>query len=205
MRSLVSAVLVATAATLVPSGLAPRAPAAAAAAVLYQPPVDGPVVDGFRPPASPFGPGNRGVDYATTPGSPVMAAGDGLVVFAGQVGGRLHVVVRHADGIRTSYSFLDAVTVHTGDRVSAGQEVGRAGHSLHFGARRGDAYIDPLGLFAPAREARVHLVPDDGGDDDGGGPGPGPTSPPVRARAVSRATVDWARRARPPAIGSGHG
>ena len=134
--------------------------AALAAVLPYRPPVDAPVVDPFRPPESPFGAGNRGVDFATPPGTPVGAAAAGEVVFAGPVGGRLHVVVLHADGIRTSYSFLAAVTVRAGDRVVAGQEVGRSGPSLHFGARRGDVYIDPLTLFGPLPTGRVHLVPD---------------------------------------------
>ncbi|HEX2273543.1 MAG TPA: peptidoglycan DD-metalloendopeptidase family protein [Acidimicrobiales bacterium] len=137
-------------------------PAAAdpAAGVTYRPPVDAPLVDSFRPPPQPWAPGNRGVDYATTPGTPVAAAAPGEVVYAGRVGGALHVVVLHEDGIRTSYSFLDAVTVRRGDRVAGGQEVGRAGDRLHFGARVGDTYIDPLGLFAGG-PPEVHLVPDE--------------------------------------------
>src|SRR2546427_4550471 len=96
-------VAVATLAVLLTVGAAgaPRA-AAADGPVGYRPPVDAPVDDGFRPPATPWGPGNRGIDYATAPGAPVHAAAAGEVVFAGQVGGSLHVVVLHADGIRTS-------------------------------------------------------------------------------------------------------
>ena len=33
----------------------------------YAPPVDAPVTDPFRPPTSPYGPGNRGVEYASVP------------------------------------------------------------------------------------------------------------------------------------------
>src|SRR5437764_14605541 len=90
-------------------------PAAAAddgpAAVRYDPPVDAPVVDPFRPPPEPWAAGNRGIDYGTAPGTPVRAAAPGEVVFAGQVGGTLHVVVLHADGLRTSYSFLARISV----------------------------------------------------------------------------------------------
>jgi murein DD-endopeptidase MepM/ murein hydrolase activator NlpD len=137
------------------------AAAAVAAVLVHRPPVDAPIVDHFRPPASPYGPGNRGIDYATTEGTPVQASADGEVVFAGPVGGRLHVVLRHDDGVRTTYSFLATVGVGRGQRVSAGHEVGTAGPTLHFGARRGDVYIDPLTLFGPAGQARVHLVPDE--------------------------------------------
>ena len=127
-------------------------------AVGYRPPVPGPVVDAFRPPAQAWGAGNRGVDYATRPGSPVGAAGDGEVVFAGSVAATLHVVVLHADGVRTSYSFLQSIRVHRGDRVTQGQPVGTAGDRLHFGARVGDTYVDPAVLFG-AGPPEVHLVP----------------------------------------------
>jgi len=203
MRSLLFAAA-ASAAVLVPAGLAsqaqpgptaanaPTAPNAPAApvAVRYRPPVDAPVVDPYRPPATPFGPGNRGIDYAAGVGSPVRASADGEVVFAGQVGGRLHIVIRHADGIRTSYSFLATVGVRSGERVSAGDEVGTSGPTFHFGARRGDAYIDPLSLFGPADEARVHLVPDEParGTMPTWAPPPSPAPSPV-----SREMVSWAR------------
>src|SRR5687768_2530716 len=117
-------------AALVVLAATPRA-ANAAEAVSYRPPVDGPVVDNFRPSASGYGAGNLGVDYATRAGDAVRAAAAGEVVFAGQVGGSLHVVVLHADGIRTSYSFLTSLFVARGQRVTAGQRVGEAGPSLH--------------------------------------------------------------------------
>lgn len=170
--------------------------AALAAVVPYQPPVDAPVVDSFRPPPSAFGAGNRGIDYGTAPGTPVGAAAPGRVVFAGPVGGQLHVVVLHADGVRTSYSFLAAVSVRRGDRVVAGQEVGRTGLTFHFGARRGDIYLDPLTLFAPAVTGRVHLVPDV------------PVGPERHERQAARPppvgppALAWARGARPRPVGS---
>ena len=139
-----------------------RAAASAVAAVTYHPPVDGPLVDRFRPPATAYGPGNRGVDYATDPGTPVRAAAAGQVAFAGGIGGDRHVVVLHADGIRTSYSFLAAVGVGRGQLVAAGEPLGTAGATLHFGARAGDAYLDPLVLLAGPATGSVRLVPDGG-------------------------------------------
>lgn len=146
---------------VVAAALAGAAPPAAAegAAVSYRPPVDGPVVDRFRPPATPYGAGNLGVDYATAPGTPVRAAAGGEVVFAGPVGGTLHVVVLHADGVRTSYSFLAAVAVARGQLVGPGAPIATAGVGVHFGARVGDAYLDPVVLLA-AGPPRVRLVPD---------------------------------------------
>ncbi|MBK9178907.1 MAG: peptidoglycan DD-metalloendopeptidase family protein [Acidimicrobiales bacterium] len=131
--------------------------ASAAAAEPYRPPVPGPVIDPFRPPALPWAPGNRGVDFATTPGEAVVAAADGDIVFAGEVAGALHVVVLHADGIRTTYAFLAGVVVVQGQRVAAGQRVGTAGASVHFGARLGETYLDPMSLIAGT--VRVWLVP----------------------------------------------
>jgi hypothetical protein len=153
MRSLLCAVTVAVVAVL---GL-PGVPAAAEAGP-YAPPVDGEVVDGWRPPAHDYGAGNRGIDYRTERGEEVRAAADGEVVFAGRVGGSRHVVVLHPDGIRTSYSFLDEVLVARGDQVVRGEAVGRTGSSLHFGARAGDRYIDPTLLLGDGA-ALVHLVP----------------------------------------------
>jgi hypothetical protein len=137
---------------------APRAAAVERQFVGYRPPVAGPVIDPFRPPSTPYGSGNRGVDYRTTPGEPVGAAAAGEVVFAGRVGNGLHVVVLHADGIRTSYSFLRSIAVARGNRVAARDAVGTAASSLHFGARAGDAYVDPEVLLAG--DTRVHLIPD---------------------------------------------
>jgi hypothetical protein len=100
------------------------------------------------------------------PGEPVVAVADGEVTFAGQVGGTLHVVVLHADGVRTSLSFLASIAVRAGQRVTAGDVVGHAGNGLHLGARRGEEYLDPATLLSPAAAraapgGRVRLVPAD--------------------------------------------
>lgn len=126
----------------------------------YLPPVDAEVIDAFRPPSSPYGPGNRGLEYSTAAGTEVVAAAAGIVTFAGPVAGTLHVTVLHADGVRTSYSFLARVDVVRGQHVEQGDVVGLAGGRLHLGARVGDAYFDPALLFETGLPA-VHLVPFD--------------------------------------------
>lgn len=126
--------------------------------VVHVPPVGSPVVDEFRAPAQPFGPGNRGLEYDTEPGQEVRASAGGEVVFAGQVARSLHVTVRHADGVRTSYSFLSEVGVMVGERVAQGDRLGAAGGKLHFGARLGDSYFDPATLFG-GLGTRVELLP----------------------------------------------
>jgi murein DD-endopeptidase MepM/ murein hydrolase activator NlpD len=98
------------------------------------------------------------LEYATVPGSAVRAIGAGTVLFAGQVGGELHVTVRHADGLRSTYSYLAEVAVGVDETVQRGQLVGRAGSRLHLGVRCGSAYLDPAPLFTGRWQAR--LVPD---------------------------------------------
>lgn len=128
----------------------------------WAPPVQAPVADPFRPPPTPYAAGNRGLDYATDEGTVVRAAAAGTVVFAGPVAGALHVTVQHADGYRSSYSFLASASVGVGQGVELGDAVGTAGTRFHFGVRDlSDTYVDPASLFAGPR--RAVLLP--GGDD----------------------------------------
>ena len=132
------------------------------AALVYRPPTDAPISDPFRPPPQPWLPGNRGIEYATTVGSPVLAIGPGVVAFAGPVAGRLVVSVDHPDGLRSSYVGLAGIAVARGIQVSAGQVVGLAADRLHLGVRRGRTYLDPALLWGTAAvRGRVRLVPTD--------------------------------------------
>jgi murein DD-endopeptidase MepM/ murein hydrolase activator NlpD len=121
----------------------------------YRPPVDAPVIDPFRPPAQPWLPGNRGLEYAIPPGTLVRAIGPGVVSFAGPVAGSLHVTVTHPDGLRSSYSFLAAVRTVVGATVAAGDVVGVAAARLHLGVRRGDRYLDPASLWGRRKSHRM--------------------------------------------------
>lgn len=133
-----------------------------AVTTVYHPPVEAPVTDRFRPPATAYGRGNRGLEYATRPGELVRAAAPGVVAFAGPVGTTLHVSVLHGDGVRTTYSYLASVRVHRGDRVGGGDPIGTAGDRFHLGARVGDAYVDPALLFGDDRPRRyARLVRDE--------------------------------------------
>ncbi len=102
-----------------------------------------------------WSPGHRGVDLAGATHAPVLAAGAGVVSFAGAVAGRGVVSVRHAGGLRTTYEPVSS-TVTAGDPVRAGDVLGAlapGGHCpracLHWGALRGDVYLDPLTLLRP--------------------------------------------------------
>jgi murein DD-endopeptidase MepM/ murein hydrolase activator NlpD len=121
----------------------------------YAWPVEGPVIRGFVLPQGPYGSGHRGIDIAIAFGTPVHAANDGVVAFAGSVGGSLYVSIDHPDGVRTTYSWLSALGVRKGQSVARGDIVGATGHGhpelpvphLHFGARMGSTYIDPMMLL----------------------------------------------------------
>ena len=111
------------------------------------------VLRAFDRPEHNWLPGHRGVDLSLPVGGQVVAAGDGVVAFAGVVAGMPTVSVDHADGIRTTYQPVHA-RVTRGEQVREGQEIGTLGHpvdgwpGLHWGARRGaDDYVNPLSLL----------------------------------------------------------
>jgi murein DD-endopeptidase MepM/ murein hydrolase activator NlpD len=144
---------------------ASRPPAAAAGAVRYRVPLAGPVVvlNAYSAPANPFAAGNRGVDLAAADGATVLAAAAGTVRFAGAVAGRGVVVLAHPDGITTEYEPV-AVAVTVGQAVGAGEPLGTVSGShagcapascLHWGARRGEVYLDPMSLLAPLGVVRL--------------------------------------------------
>lgn len=150
----------------------PPAPATAAPAPppgqvpLWTAPLAGPLPVGrrFEAPAHAYGPGHRGVDLHGPAGAPVLAAGDGVVAFAGMVAGRPVVSIDHADGLRTTYEPVEP-SVGAGQVVARGSPIGvlSPGHAgcsveacLHWGLRRGQAYLDPLALLRPPR---IRLLP----------------------------------------------
>lgn len=119
------------------------------------------VVRRFDKPVHDWLPGHRGVDLAGTSGQLVLAAGDGIVVFAGTVADKPVVSIDHPGGLRTTYEPVRA-EVSVGVRVARGTPIGTLedGHEdcpvptcLHWGlrreggGRRGRDYLDPLGLL----------------------------------------------------------
>ncbi|SED58384.1 peptidoglycan DD-metalloendopeptidase family protein [Jiangella alba] len=111
------------------------------------------VVNGFDPPEHAWSAGHRGVDLAATAGAEVRAAGPGTVTYAAPIAGRGVVVIDHGT-LRTSYEPVTPI-VGVGDEVGAGQPIGvleSAGSHctpaacLHWGAREGEQYTDPLAL-----------------------------------------------------------
>lgn len=134
---------------------------AALAAPCWQPPVSGRVVDPFREPPCPYCAGNRGLDYRVGANAQVRAVEAGTVAWAGSIAGTRYVVVRHANGWRTTYGQLTDSSLRTGDRVTRRSLVGAASGSFYFGLRVGERYRDPaphLGRLV----GRPRLIPIDG-------------------------------------------
>ncbi|NJC98772.1 MAG: hypothetical protein C3F07_05810 [Anaerolineales bacterium] len=97
---------------------------------------------------------HHGVEFLNKFGTPVHAAGDGVVQFAGPDKEALYspwadfygnvIVIRHADEMYTLYAHLSKIEVEAGDEVRAGDLIGEVGQSgvatgshLHFEVRRG--------------------------------------------------------------------
>jgi murein DD-endopeptidase MepM/ murein hydrolase activator NlpD len=140
----------------------------ASAATPWSWPVSGAIVRGFDPPDDPYGAGHRGIDIAAPVGSIVLAPDDGVVTFAGKVGGRLFLTIDHGGGVTSTCSWLTSVLVRKGDRVTRGQPVATTGwgHAeltvphLHFGVRLNGTYVDPLSyLVSPSVVDLIRLAP----------------------------------------------
>jgi murein DD-endopeptidase MepM/ murein hydrolase activator NlpD len=110
---------------------------------------------------------HEGTDYAAAPGTPVMAAGDGVVLRAGRAGGYGNLIeLRHRNGITTRYGHLRGFArgIRAGARVGQGQTIGYVGSTglasgphLHYEFRVNgvakDARRVALGNGAPIRDA----------------------------------------------------
>jgi murein DD-endopeptidase MepM/ murein hydrolase activator NlpD len=107
----------------------------------------------LEPPLGPYPHFHTGIDLAARLGTPVTAAGDGVVVAVAhtQVGYGNYVIVAHGGGIMTLYGHLLETDVRVGDHVARGQRVGLEGTSgmstgphLHFELRVNAQVTDPM-------------------------------------------------------------
>ena len=98
---------------------------------------------------------NKGIDIAGKEGDPVLAAADGVVVYAGgnlRGYGKL-VIIKHSDNFLSAYGNNAALLVSEGEKVRAGRSIARVGSGaanqemLHFEVRRDGKPVDPLGLL----------------------------------------------------------
>ncbi|WP_126979649.1 M23 family metallopeptidase [Frigidibacter oleivorans] len=136
-------------------------------------PVNGVLTSGFGPrmhPVLKVARLHRGVDWAAPVGTPVVAAFDGEVAFAGDGGGYGNLVrIAHANGTETRYAHLSAFAegLAVGQRLRAGDPIGFVGTTglstgphLHFELyERGDS-VDPFTSGAVVAGGAVDLVTD---------------------------------------------
>ena len=102
---------------------------------------------------------HKGVDYAAPTGTPIRAAGDGKVEFAGVKGGYGNVIMlEHGAGITTVYGHMSrfANGMHNGSRVSQGDTIGYVGMTgaatgphLHYEYRVNGEHKDPRTVPLP--------------------------------------------------------
>ncbi len=120
----------------------------------FQVPVKGSVISNFGPKEG--GLHNDGINIAARTGTPIKAAENGVVVYAGNElrGYGNLLLVRHSDGWVTAYAHTSKFRVRPGDRVKQGQviaEVGQTGNvdrpQLHFELRKGTRAVNPNSLI----------------------------------------------------------
>ncbi len=98
---------------------------------------------------------HKGVDFAGTLGSPVMAVAAGVVTWAGERSGFGKLVeINHGDGYLTRYAHNERTLVSVGQTVKRGEPValmGSSGHStgphVHFEVVRNGRQVDPLSFI----------------------------------------------------------
>jgi murein DD-endopeptidase MepM/ murein hydrolase activator NlpD len=107
---------------------------------------------------------HSGVDIRAPSGFPVRATAAGIVVSAGNAGGYgLRVEVSHGAGLITRYAHMSAIDVREGQRISAGDIVGKVGSTgrstgphLHYEVRRAGNTIDPMRMVQAGEELLVN-------------------------------------------------
>ena len=103
---------------------------------------------------------HRGIDFAAPAGTPIFAAGDGIVEKAGWNGsyGR-YIRIRHTGTYKTAYAHLSGIhkRIKIGSRISQGKIIGYVGSSgrstgahLHYEVLRNDKQVNPMNIKLPA-------------------------------------------------------
>ena len=107
---------------------------------------------------------HTGLDWAAPPGTPILAAGNGVIEEAARKGGYGNYLrIRHANGYKTTYGHMQrfAPGVAVDARVRQGQIIGFVGATgdvtgphLHFEILVNNSFVDPMRIQVP-RERRL--------------------------------------------------
>ena len=118
-------------------------------------PANGRIIAGYGPTTN--GQQNDGINIALPENTPVKAAEDGVVAYAGnelKTYGNL-VLIRHSNGYVTAYAHASEITVKRDDVVKRGQVIAKAGQTgtvnapqVHFEIRKGSTPVDPAPFLA---------------------------------------------------------
>jgi len=105
---------------------------------------------------------HRGTDFAAPSGTPIYAAGNGVVEFAGRHGGYgKYVRIRHGSAYKTAYAHMKGFGkgVTKGARVKQGQIIGYVGTTgrstgphLHYEVMLNGKQVNPLKVTLPRGE-----------------------------------------------------
>jgi murein DD-endopeptidase MepM/ murein hydrolase activator NlpD len=95
---------------------------------------------------------HSGTDFRGDPGTPVVAAGDGVVHFCGRLGGYGNVIdIDHGGGVLTRYAHLRRIQTTKDSAITAGDIIGQLGSTgrttgphLHFEVRLDGAPVSPI-------------------------------------------------------------
>ena len=133
----------------------------------FQWPVRGTILSEFGP--KPGGLHNDGLNISAPKGTPVVAAENGVVAYAGNElrGFGNLLLIRHADGWMSAYAHLDEMTVDRGATVKRGQKIGTVGSTgnvsspqLHFELRKSNRAMDPRDHLSGERRVSRDASPD---------------------------------------------
>jgi murein DD-endopeptidase MepM/ murein hydrolase activator NlpD len=141
-----------------PSGASAKKP-------LMKTPIDGArLSSGFgmrRHPVLGYNKMHKGIDFAAPRGTPIYAAGDGVVEKAGPFSSYGNYVrIRHRSGLETAYAHMSRVACKSGTRVKQGSVIGYVGTTgrstgphLHYEILIGGKQVNPAAVkLAGGRE-----------------------------------------------------